>query len=63
MRKGGVFDKTRTVPVIMPDVLFERAKRTANDLVTTPNEVLVRAIEIGLKVIREGSKEETDDGS
>jgi hypothetical protein len=56
MRKPLLHERLRTVSLQIPEILFEKAKRTANEESVNVTDLLVRAIIIGVKEIQEVSK-------
>ena len=58
MRKPALHERNRTISLQIPEIMYEKVKRTANEESVSVTDLLVRAITIGVKAIREKTNEE-----
>ena len=58
MRKPALHERVRTISLQIPEIMYEKVKRTANEESVSVTELLVKAITIGVKAIREKTNEE-----
>lgn len=57
MRKPALHERVRTISLQIPEIMYEKVKRTANEESVSVTDLLVRAITIGVKTIREKTNE------
>jgi hypothetical protein len=58
VRKPALHERFRTISLQIPEIMYEKVKRTANEESVSVTDLLVRAITIGVKAIREKTNEE-----
>ena len=58
MRKPALHERVRTISLQIPEIMYEKVKRTANEESVSVTDLLVKAITIGVKAIREKTNEE-----
>jgi len=58
VRKPALHERNRTISLQIPEIMYEKVKRTANEESVSVTDLLVRAITIGVRVIREKTNEE-----
>lgn len=58
MRKPALHERNRTISLQIPEIMYEKVKRTANEESVSVTDLLVRAITIGVRAIREKTSEE-----
>lgn len=58
MRKPALHERNRTISLQIPEIMYEKVKRTANEELVSVTDLLVRAITIGVRVIRDKTNEE-----
>jgi hypothetical protein len=58
VRKPALHERNRTISLQIPEIMYEKVKRTANEESVSVTDLLVRAITIGVKAIREKTNEE-----
>jgi hypothetical protein len=58
VRKPALHERVRTISLQIPEIMYEKVKRTANEESVSVTDLLVKAITIGVKAIREKTNEE-----